>query len=453
MSVNADWFVDPYFDDPELDSLDGGTTDHGPLWHAISPRWGHSMHSMCSYHGMFPARLVHYFLQRYTEPGDLVIDPFGGRGTTSLQARVETRRSISNDLSPLGYVLSAAKSNPPSWDAMMKYLTRLERNYKGKAQGDIDVSSEIRMLFHDASLRQMMYLREHLLSSSITSWNPERLMLAGSMAGILHGAQRNDGTSMYLSISMPNTFSMPPAYVKKYIAENNLQKIKQDVFECLRDKLARIYLDSTEGPAGMVFNTDASGLLNGPSLTAGSADLIITSPPYLKVVNYGTSNWIRLWWLGIDNVSRHGGAGRKSLDAKLDHRHTYESYKAFMVRALKGAKRALKRDGVAVFVIGDVAMPGQSALDLAHQIWQDVGERTGLELLDTIEDSLPAQNKVSRIWGDTKGKATDRDCILVLGRQGGLPTEIVGDIDWGEPYKDGGPDAAHDRGRRHRLAS
>jgi len=453
MTATADWFVDPYFDDPELDSLDGGTTDHGPLWHAMSPRWGHSMHSMCSYHGMFPARLVHYFLQRYTEPGDLVVDPFGGRGTTSLQARVEGRNSISNDLSPLGYVLSAAKANPPSWDAMMKYLARLERTYKSKEQRDIDVSSEIRMLFHDQSLRQMMYLRDHLLSTSMSSWNAERLMLAGSMAGILHGAQRNDGSSMYLSISMPNTFSMPPAYVKKYIAENGLQKIKQDVFECLRDKLARIYLDSTEGPAGQVFNTDAGGLLNGPSLTASSADLIITSPPYLKVVNYGTSNWIRLWWLGIDNVSRHGGAGRKSLDAKLDHRHTYESYKAFMLRALKGAKRVLKRDAVAVFVIGDVAIPGQSALDLAHQIWQDVGERTGLELLDTIEDSLPVQNKVSRIWGDTKGKATDRDCILVLGRRDGQPTEIVGDIDWGEPYKDGCPDAAHERGRQHRLAS
>ena len=130
------------------------------------------MHSMCSYHGMFPARLVHYFLQRYTEPGDLVIDPFGGRGTTSLQARVEGRRSISNDLSPLGYVLSAAKANPPSWDAMMKYLARLERTYKSKTQRDIDVSSEIRMLFHDESLRQMMYLREHLLSTSMTQLEP-----------------------------------------------------------------------------------------------------------------------------------------------------------------------------------------------------------------------------------------------------------------------------------------
>ena len=71
---------------------------------------------------------------------------------------------------------------------MMKYLTRLERTYKSKAQGDIDVSSEIRMLFHDTRpCIQMMYLREHLLSSSITSWNPERLMLAGSMAGMVRG--------------------------------------------------------------------------------------------------------------------------------------------------------------------------------------------------------------------------------------------------------------------------
>jgi hypothetical protein len=453
MTLAADWFVDPYFDDPEIDSLDGGTTDHGPLWHAISPRWGHSMHTMCSYHGMFPSRLVHYFLQRYTEPGDLVIDPFSGRGTTLLQARVEGRRSIGNDLSPLGYVLSAAKGNPPTWDSMMKYLARLEGEYKSSTQPEIDAPSEIRMLYHDATLSQLLYLRQHLLVSAISQWNAEQLMLAGSIAGILHGAHRNDGSSMYLSISMPNTFSMPPAYVKKFIAEKGLRKIEQDVFECLRNKLARIYLDATDGPTGEVFNSDAGELLSGASLRAGSADLIVTSPPYLKVVNYGTSNWIRLWWLGIDNVSRHGGSGRKSLDAQLDHRHTYESYKAFMLRTLKGTRRVLNRDGVAVFVIGDVAKPGETTVDLAHQIWHDVGAQTGLEILDTIGDSLPAQNKVSRIWGDTKGRATDRDCILVLGRSDGNPTEIVGDIDWDEPYKDGGPDAAHRRGDPNRLAS
>jgi site-specific DNA-methyltransferase (adenine-specific) len=336
---------------------------------------------------------------------------------------------------------------------MDSYLAGLEKGFRASNYRDFDAPSEIRMLFHDNTLRQILYLREHLLRSPMWSWNPQRLMLAGTMAGILHGAHRRDHSSMYLSISMPNTFSMPPAYVKKFIRENGLQKIDQNVFERLRDKLARIYLDSIVGPIGTVNRQDASRLLTGRSVPPSSVDLVLTSPPYLKVVNYGTSNWIRLWWLGIDHVSRHGGVGRRSLDAKLDHRHTYESYREFMLRTLQSVRRVLKADGIAVFVIGDVTKPGGPTVNLARRIWDDVGDVSGLDLLDTIEDSLPAQNKVSRIWGDTKGKATDRDCILILGRRDGEPMEYTGEIEWDEPYKDGGPDAAHSRSAQYREAS
>ena len=48
---------------PDRDSLDGASTSVGALWHGISPRWGHSMHTMCSYDGMFPAKVAHYFVQ------------------------------------------------------------------------------------------------------------------------------------------------------------------------------------------------------------------------------------------------------------------------------------------------------------------------------------------------------------------------------------------------------
>src|ERR1700752_3643829 len=123
MTAQQDWLADAFFDAPEKESVDGGTTTHGPLWHGISPRWGHSMHTMCSYHGMFPAKLVHYFVQRFTRPGDVVLDPFSGRGTTTLQAKVEGRRTISNDLNPLAYVLSRAKASPPTWTALNHLVT------------------------------------------------------------------------------------------------------------------------------------------------------------------------------------------------------------------------------------------------------------------------------------------------------------------------------------------
>ena len=47
---------------------------------------------------------------------------------------------------------------------------------------------------------------------------------------------------------MPNTFSMSPSYVAKFIRENELTALDQDVFERIRDKLSRLYLDAVERP-------------------------------------------------------------------------------------------------------------------------------------------------------------------------------------------------------------
>jgi site-specific DNA-methyltransferase (adenine-specific) len=247
---------------------------------------------------------------------------------------------------------------------------------------------------------------------------------------------------------MPNTFSMSPAYVRKYMKDNRLVKLDQNVFDCLRDKLARLFLDDSRGTSGEVTKRDATTLLTGKSIPPGTIDLVLTSPPYLQVVNYGTSNWIRLWWLNLDEVSRNAGVGRRTLDAKLDHAHTYSSYADFIHRTLIGVRRVLAKTGVAVIVIGDVTVPGRDSIPLARKVWDDVGADTGLRLIDLIEDSLPVKNKVSRIWGETKGKATDRDCALVLGRADGEPATDNADIEWDEPYKDGGPDAAHARLRQ-----
>lgn len=450
----SDWLSDAFFEAPTRGSVDGGTTSAGDLWHSVSPRWGHAMHAMCSYHGMFPAKVAHYFIERYSAPGGVVLDPFSGRGTTALQARVDGRRPICNDLNPLAYVLSRAKVNPPSWESAQSFVDDLERSYDATTQGDPDVSSDIRMLYHDNTLKQICFVRQRLLSKAITEWTREELMIGGALAGIMHGAWRRDDTSQYLSISMPNTFSMSPAYVRKFIHENGLKKIDQNVFDRLRDKLARLYLDDIGGTIGRAYHSDASRLLMGRSIAPESVDLVVTSPPYLQVVNYGTSNWIRLWLLGVDGVGREQGAGRKQLNEALDHRHTYGSYCDFMLRTTLGIQRVLKRDGVAVLVIGDVKDPEKDEpLPLAAQLWNDIKTKTNLRLIEMVEDDLPVQNKVSRIWGDTKGQATSRDCALVLAHNDGEPDLSRTEVEWDEPYKDGGPDAAHDRLQHLRLAA
>ena len=83
-----------------------------PDW-KLQPRlWGHSLHPMCSYLASFPAALAHAFIARYSRPGDVVLDPFSGRGTAPLQALAEGRIGVGNDLNPLAQVLTAAKVEP-----------------------------------------------------------------------------------------------------------------------------------------------------------------------------------------------------------------------------------------------------------------------------------------------------------------------------------------------------
>jgi site-specific DNA-methyltransferase (adenine-specific) len=212
VSHSIDWSANAFFETPERDSIDGGTTSSGALWHSISPRWGHSMHTMCSYHGMFPAKVAHYFIQRYSKPGDVVLDPFSGRGTTALQARVEGRRAICNDLNPLAYVLSRAKIEPPSWESVQTFLGDLETAYNRTNHHEPDVSPDIRMLYHESTLKQLCFIRERLLSRKLTAWTRDEFMIGGALAGIMHGSWRRDNaSSQYLSISMPNTFSMSPS--------------------------------------------------------------------------------------------------------------------------------------------------------------------------------------------------------------------------------------------------
>ena len=81
-------------------------------WKDQQRLWGHSFHPMCSYLAMFPAGLAHAFIARYSRRGDVVLDPFSGRGTTALQACAEGRVGVGTDLNPMAHLLTGAKVDP-----------------------------------------------------------------------------------------------------------------------------------------------------------------------------------------------------------------------------------------------------------------------------------------------------------------------------------------------------
>ncbi|MDP3273721.1 MAG: DNA methyltransferase [Deltaproteobacteria bacterium] len=393
-----------------------------PWWKLVPRRYGHVFHAMCSYMGMFPPSLPRYFIEQYSKPGDLVLDPFSGRGTTALEACLRGRVGVGLDLNPLAALLSEAKVDPPTHAEALARLHEIRSSYRRSAVTE-KAPPEIAMLFDGRrTLPQLMHLRACLQGSSKRE---DRFLLA-ALVGILHGNHpRNPMDSRCLSVSMPNTFSMSPGYLKKYIHQNGLKKYPLDAFEKLAQRLEHLYAQPLAPTRGRAIHADALALHE--HVAPKSAKLIVTSPPYLNVVRYGKFNWIRLWMMGesVQNVDASlTDRTRTNLEVErtdrqlgLSDRLGFRRYCAFLRDAVIECARALSDDGVCIMTIGDVEN-GEHDKRLALDAWRAIADEVPLELHSVIEDRLWTENKVSRIWGENKGRATRVERVLVLTRKG-----------------------------------
>ncbi|MDR5644444.1 DNA methyltransferase [Burkholderia cenocepacia] len=84
-----------------LPTGDGGAPIDDPL-PAIRVAGGRSspFYLAHSYHTKVPPEAITPFIEHYTNPGDVVLDPFCGSGMTGVAAAITGRRAILNDLSP-----------------------------------------------------------------------------------------------------------------------------------------------------------------------------------------------------------------------------------------------------------------------------------------------------------------------------------------------------------------
>jgi len=70
------------------------------LWDYPRQRYGKTPKGNNKYPGVTPAFIIWNMIQRYTEPGDLVLDPMCGSGTTADVCKEERREVICYDISP-----------------------------------------------------------------------------------------------------------------------------------------------------------------------------------------------------------------------------------------------------------------------------------------------------------------------------------------------------------------
>ena len=363
-------------------------------------RQANSIHEI-SYRACFKPQLPGFFINLLTKPGDIVYDPFAGRGTTIIESALSGRNVISNDINPLSVILSRPRLFVPDTANLKKRLDEIPIIEGVKS--DIDLS----MFFHEKTLTEILSLRAYLNNKintldELDEWI--RMVATNRLTGHSKGffsvytLPPNQAVSTENQRKINEKRNQKPEYrdTKKIILKKTKDLIKNlnpDQIKQLRDI----------GAQSVFLNKDARLT---DEIKDNTIQLTVTSPPFLDVVQYADDNWIRCWFNGID---------ASEIEKKITMSRKIEDWCVVMSDVFKQLFRVTKKDGYVSFEVGEVR-GGTIKLD---EYVVDIGINQGF-VCEGIMINEQSFTKTANIWGiDNNTKGTNSNRIVIFKKFGG----------------------------------
>lgn len=286
-----------------------------------------------SYRACFKPQLPGFFIERLTEPGDVVYDPFMGRGTTPIEAALRGRIPYGNDINPLSKALTEPRIHPPSLDKITCRLNEIPwRKFTNIKKKDLLV------FYHPQTLAQIEGLRLWLIKrqaenkmDSIDLWI--RMLALNRLTGHSSG---------FFSV-----WTLPPNQTvsikrQQKINEKSRQKAPlRNVPEIIIKKSKALLSQDVPYAERHLFLTKPAHKTS--QVPSGSVKLIVTSPPFLDVVDYELDNWLRCWFLDIPAKT-----------IKITRLKNIEHWQNFISLTLQELSRVVCRGGHIAFEVGEV---------------------------------------------------------------------------------------------------
>ena len=135
------------------------------------------------------------------------------------------------------------------------------------------------------------------------------------------------------------------------------------------------------------------------SIKDESVALVVTSPPFLDVVDYQADNWLRCWFNGIspDEIS-------------IWHLRSPSAWQERMACVFRELHRILKRGGYVAFEVGEV----RGGTLLLEELVVPAAARAGLSPLMVIVNAQ-VFTKTANCWGvDNLRKGTNTNRIVLM---------------------------------------
>jgi len=347
-----------------------------------------SLHQLSPYIGKIKSSIAGELVERFSKPGDLVVDPFAGAGTIPFEAAVRGRRALAADISPYARILSEAKlSPPPSLDAALSLAEQALQEAAQLPKPDLRViPAWVRRFYHPDTLREV-------LSFASICRRPGNEFLMACLLGILHHQR-------------PGFLSYPSSHLVPYLRDRKYPRHQFPEMYAYRElrprllaKVRRSYKRFVSPRGSSVVGFKQTRVQNVVLPTRIGA--LITSPPYMNALDYGRDNRLRLWF--IDPMLLDDG------DNDVTARR--QAFVEAITSLASKVERGLRLKGYCVFVVGEEfkrsfdAHPSEAVVRIMRE------QAPSLRLKTVMADAIPDVRRTRR---ECKGVKTEH--VLVFQR-------------------------------------
>jgi hypothetical protein len=271
------------------------------------------LNGLCPYYTMFPLSFPFDALADSKE-GEWVLDPFCGRGTTILAARLRGLPSVGVDSNPVAGAIAAAKLPQVRPSEIIALARDILTDVPPGPVPATPKGEFWELCYAPSTLRDICRIRNYLLKNCTTR---VEVALRGVVLGILHGPQTQK-TPTYLSNQMPRTYSTKPNPAVRFWMKKNLKPPEIDVLAAITRRARFSFAEVPPSTPGRLITGD-SRVCNFAALGT-KFSRVITSPPYYGMRTYFPDHWLRNWFVG----------GPSDVDYRADKQVSHHSEAEFV---------------------------------------------------------------------------------------------------------------------------